>query len=65
MVLNRPVSQILAVQCDQIESYQYRIVTVALLADQIEYREAFGIGDYDFAVDQERVCRQGGYCRRR
>jgi hypothetical protein len=42
-----------------------RIVTVALLADQIEYREAFGIGDYDFAVDQERVCRQGGYCRRR
>jgi hypothetical protein len=48
----------LTVQFEQIESNQYRIGTVALPADQIEHRKAFGIGDDSFAVDQERVCRR-------
>src|SRR5262249_53864457 len=52
--LNGPASQILALKYDQIKSNQYRVITVALVADQIEYRENLGIGDDGFTVDQER-----------
>jgi hypothetical protein len=39
-LLNRRAAQIhLAVQFDQVECQQHRIVTVALMADEVEYRE--------------------------
>jgi hypothetical protein len=45
--------QVFAVEFDQIESDQHRILTVALMADQIEHRQTTLVGDNGFAVEQD------------
>jgi len=48
---------VFAVQFDQVESDQHRIVTVTLVVDKVEHRETVTIGDNGLAVDQERATR--------
>jgi hypothetical protein len=45
--------QIFAIEFDQIESDQQCIVTVALVADEVEHRQPALIGDNRLAVEQE------------
>jgi hypothetical protein len=53
--------QVFAVEFDQIESDQHRILTVALMADQIEHRQTTLVGDNGFAVEQESMSGQSRY----
>jgi hypothetical protein len=46
-----------AVQLDQVESNQHRVSAVALVTDEVEYRQSTLIGDNRLAVDQERATR--------
>jgi hypothetical protein len=52
-LLDRCAAQILAVQLDQVERDQHRLVAVALVADQIKHRQSALIGDDRFAVEQK------------
>jgi hypothetical protein len=58
-LLDWHTAQIFAVEFDQVKSDQHRVVTVALVANQIEHRKTTVVGDDGLAVEQERVGGQG------
>ena len=60
-LLERHSPQVFAVEFDQIESEQHRILAVALTADQIEHRQTTLVGDNGFAVEQESMSGQSRY----
>jgi hypothetical protein len=52
-LLDWHASQDFAFEFDQVKSDQHCIGTVALVADQIEYRQTAFVRDNGFAVEQE------------
>ena len=50
--------QVFAVQFDQVESDQHRIVTVALMLNEIEHRQTKVVSDDSQAGEQERARRE-------
>ena len=51
-LLDGRAPQVFAVQLDQVECDQHRIVTVALVANEIEHRQAVAVGD-GLAINHE------------
>jgi hypothetical protein len=52
-LLDWRVPQVFVVQFDQVERDQQCIVTVALVANEVEYRQTTVVGDDGFTIEQE------------